>query len=601
MGASRQERINSLVRKLLQRYERKEQKGLIKRRRKALAQKERKRDISGPIIAYDLETTPIKEGTPRPLYITGYSAELHFYISLPVKSVHHLLEILEAHFLLPEFSGCRFVGWNANNFDVYFISAALLHSDDYVLRPYLTKSKKIRGLRVSRSDGEEWEFLDGMAMTGIQKPLKNFLKIFAPDYLKLDAPDFEVDGFDPENPEHQAYAFRDSEGLYHAMMKAESVVYENFGMRLRPTIGNLGIRIFQAHIPQGVRCIPLDATVESIIRRYVMRGGFCYCAKSYYGPVWKYDINQAYAAAMRDTFLPAGRCMKSKGVNPYAKCAIYLVDAVNRKNKVPFYWRTIDGRSCFSFDEMTDCWITSIEYQQLVSEGWNVKVKECYFWDDHFKMTDYVNKLEHLRRNGAGGPKGAQGEMVKAIGNNSYGKTVEQLEGLEIIIAKNPPSGFVPYQDEDDLFKHLWARFSLPDFRDYHQPHIGAFITAHVRMVLRRAILLAPDEWIYADTDGVMFSCPVDLDLDVSRYGAWKLEADGDIYRVITKKVYAKGDGSEKHAKGMNVEKLTAEDFARWQAGDPPRQIQVQRANFLAVMRGEDMFFQREKIGQRTT
>jgi hypothetical protein len=189
--------------------------------------------------------------------------------------------------------------------------------------------------------------------------------------------------------------------------------------------------------------------------------------------------------------------------------------------------------------------------------------------------------------------------MIKAIGNNSYGKTVEQLEGLEIVLSKECPEGYSHYQDEGDLFKHIWFKFSEPGIRDYHQPHLGAFITAHVRMVLRRAILLNPDAWLYADTDGIMFSEPVNLDLSPTRYGAWKQESNGEIYRIITKKVYANEDASEKHAKGVNINKLGPDDFIKWFNGVPPVQTQIQRSNFLATMQGEHMFFERTKIGQK--
>lgn len=600
-NVSRSVRVNEINRKLLERYEKFFAKHEAHKKLRPFASKERSRPRYKTIIAYDLETTSIKAGTPKPVYITAYNEEINFSLSMEVKSIAHLLEILEAHFLTPDKNSCRFVGWNANNFDVYFVSAALLNSPDYILRPYLTKNKKIRGLKVIRKDeGGSWEFLDGMSMTGIQKPLKKFLEIFAPEHKKHDSPDFESTSFDPKNLKHVAYAFRDSEGLYYGINAAEKIVKDNFNIGLQPTIGNLGIKIFQSHIPLGINVWPLCMELRKIIRNYVMRGGYCYCVKKYHGPVWKYDINQAYAAAMRETWLPAGDAVKIKDVHPYAKCAVYLVNARKRNNKVPFYWRDLDSKAQFSHEEMRDCWITSNEYLQLKKEGWQLEVKEGYFWNDQFKMKKYVDRLENLRVNGPGGPKGAQGEMIKAIGNNSYGKTVEQLDGLELVLARECPVGFGQYQDDDELFKHIWFKFGQPGLRDYHQPHIGAFITAHVRMVLRRAILLNPDAWLYADTDGVMFSEPVELDISPTRYGAWKQEAAGEVYRIITKKVYANDDASEKHAKGVNINRLGAEDFIEWFEGRPPVQTQVQRSNYLATMTGEEMFFERTKVGQKT-
>lgn len=599
---NRTDRINRLSKKLDERYKRHQEtaENNGEKKRPVMRKKERKRAIVRNMIAYDLETTSIKAGTPKPLYITAFSNELGLSLSQEIKSLNHLLEILEARFLDEDLKRARFVGWNANRYDVYFICAALLQSDKYLLRPYLTKSKAVRGVKVILKENEKiyWEFLDGMAMTGIQKPLDAFLKTFAPDYQKLEKPDFDKEDFNPKNKQHVDYAFRDSEGLYYALMKAESIVKEHFNIGLQPTIGNLGVKVFQSYIPEKIDIQPIPFSVVDIIRNFVMRGGYCHCVRKYDGPIWKYDINQAYAAAMREAKLPAGKIIATKGKHKYAKAAIYKIEAWHNKNIVPFYYRDDEGKSVFSSDYING-WVTSIELNQLENEKWKISVNEGYFWDRSFSMVEYVNRLEHLRINGSGGPKSAQGEMVKAIGNNSYGKTVEVLSSLEVVMAKDCPVGFAAYQDDEDLFQHLWFKFSAPGIRAYHQPHIGAFITAHVRMVLRRAILTDPESWLYADTDCIVFTRPANLDFSDTRYGAWKIEAAGERYRIITKKVYANHDASEKHAKGVNINKLNAKDFEDWFHGKPPTQKQVQRSNLLSVMTGHEMFFEREKIGQK--
>jgi hypothetical protein len=603
MAQTRQQRIEQLSKKLIIRLEKKNEKNESHKKRRPFIAKERTRTRRRNIIAYDFETSSIEAGTPTLKYLTAYNEKLDFCISVAVNNLHTLQRILQSHFLTDDLKQSRFVAWNANHFDVYFIAASLLHSNDYILRPYLTKSKTIRGLKVIDKNDEKiyWEFLDGMSMTGITKPLSSFLKIFAPEYTKLEnVINFEAgEQFDASNPAHVEYAMRDSVGLWHAMQNAEKITMENFNLPLQPTIGNLGIKAFQSFLPSNITIWALPADVERIIKNQVMRGGYCYCNKKYYGKVWKYDINQAYAAAMRETNLPAGAVFESKEGNKYAKCAIFLVDATNYKNKVPFYWRDSEEKSHFSLHEIKNAWLTSIEIKQLESEKWKITVKNSYFWEDYFRMTKYVNTLENLRVGEGRDPKSAQGEMIKAIGNNSYGKTVETLGGVELLLSLDCPPGFAPYQGDDEIFKHIWFKFNEPGVRDYHQPHIGAFITARVRMVLRAAILKNPDAWIYADTDGVMFSEPVALDFSPTRYGAWKIEAEGEIFRIITKKVYANEDASEKHAKGVNISRLTAVDFENWYNGQPPVQTQIQRANFLTAMTGGEMFFKRTKVGQK--
>ena len=51
----------------------------------------------------------------------------------------------------------------------------------------------------------------------------SFLATFAPDFGKLTGViDFEREEFNPRDKRHREYAMRDSEGLYHAMVRAQS-------------------------------------------------------------------------------------------------------------------------------------------------------------------------------------------------------------------------------------------------------------------------------------------------------------------------------------------------------------------------------------------
>lgn len=583
------------------------------------------------MIAYDFETTRIQAGTPRPLYLTAHGKAFSF--AMAIRDFAHLTLILITYFLTEENVGVKFVAWNANNFDAYFNAAALLSTDDYVIRPYLTRSNALRGLKVilkedvNKENPRSWEFLDGMAMLGlVGVSLDKFLKSFAPpEFQKMKgAIDFEREEFDPSNRQHCDYAYRDSEGLYHAMNRAQEILLEHFNQPLAVTMGGACIKIFRAHIPDETTIYPPKVECMDLIRTYVMRGGFCYCVRRYQGKVWKYDINQAYAAAMRDALLPAGGCFhSSRGVHKFARVYVARIDARNPRNKIPFYHRGLHNgrvRSLFSATEICDTWLTSIEIEQLQREGWSIKIHESWAWEDVFNMKDYVDKLERGRVNAPGGPSGPQGTVYKNVGNHSYGKTVEQLEASEYVLAQACPEGFVPfYGNNDQPLEHVFMR-KLEDVpsKDYHQPQIGAFITAHVRMVVRRAALLSPDTWLYADTDCVVFASDVTgkMDIDAKRYGAWKIEESGTPYQMIAKKVYGEYeqefDGQDPEdftgpaspfrkysAKGMNVKRLHPTDFYEWFKGAPPVQTQTQRNNFVSVMQGVEMYRSQVRRGTR--
>lgn len=597
------------------------------------------------LIAFDYETTRIQAGTPRPLYLTAFGEKqgpdrpgMHF--AAPIGSQAQNALILQTNFLIPQYAGARFVAWNSNNFDSYFVAAAAVTLPGFIIRPYLTRSGSLRGLRVIKvldeSDSAEewgdewsdkeiyWEFLDGIAMLGlVGVNLAKFTANFAPNHQKLSGViDFEKEEFDSSNPKHCEYAMVDSVGLWHGMMNAQNILLEHFGQPLAVTMGGACIKIFKAHIPEDVKIRPLSDEVISVVRHYVMRGGYCYSVRPFKGKVWKYDLNQAYASAMRETRLPSGSAFHSVGrIHPYASVYIAKVEGWNSANKIPFYCRTeFDGkvRSVFAERRIPPTWLTSIEIEQLRAEDWTLKVHESYFWDEDFSMQEYVDKLERGRMAAPGGPAGPTGTVYKNVGNHSYGKTVEQIDGDEYLIAIEQPPGFMPYYRDNEIepLPHVWRR-TLPEdeieSKDYHQPQIGAFITAYVRMVVRRAALIDPDAWIYADTDCVVFTRDVTASLDIhaKRYGAWKIEEAGTEYMFIAKKVYsqigiaesnaarrkAKLPEAKRSTKGLHVDKLDEADFLAWFEGVLPAQDQVQKNNFLRVMRGAEMYRSQARKG----
>jgi hypothetical protein len=591
---TRPRRVQRIARRLAERY------AIQRPLRRPMARKE-SRPRRHELIAYDFETDPIGAGDPAPLYLTAYGRD--FYCAQKITGYPQLGELLATRFLTPETKGARFVAWNGNNFDAYFIARALLARPEYELRPYFAKGNKLRGLMVrDKTTGHAWEFLDGIAMTGILARLAKFLDLFAPDFAKLKGPDFEAgERFDPDNAEHRKYAIRDSEGLYHALERVQSIMLERFGVPLAPTIGNAGIRIFQRQMPAGVIVWQPPHECLSIIRKVIYRGGYCVAMRPYRGRVWKYDVNQAYAAAMREEDLPAGRCSWTRRRPHYARAWIARATGTHPGNLIPFYYRALDGAARFGVHEIGDTWLTSIEVAQLEREGWRLKLSEFWTWEDSFRMAEFVNGLEAARMSCEGGPSGAIGTLYKAVGNNSYGKLAEQNEAIEIQLAAEQPAGFSPYDDVEGIVGGVWFRLIEPPLREYHQPQVGAWITASVRMKVRRAALLAPDAFLYADTDCVIFSRYIAaLPIDPARYGLWKIEAAGDRYILCNKKVYAAEDGSVKHAKGLNVGRLTVADFVAWHDGHPPLQDQLQRRNWLRFLMGETMFSPVSKVGQIT-
>lgn len=557
-------------------------------------------------IAYDFETTRIKSGTPIPLYITAHGADFRLSIDLKNRDYDYLCQILETQFLTNDNKKASFVAWNGNNYDAYFIAKALLTSNRWILRPYLAGKTALRGIKVidKQNKGHYWEFLDGISMTGmIGKTLREFLKTFAPDYQKLEL-NFEVQDFDCSNPEHVKYAERDSEGLYHGIEKASDIVNKLTGYDLQTTIGNLAIKYFESQIPENVLVWRVPEDVFGILHGPVKRGGYCWTQRQYKGPVWKYDLNQAYAAAMRDTKLPCHACIECFEYMQNQVGIYHVIISRVHQSAIPFYYYTLVKHfGAFTNGAEVETWLTSIEIEHLRRDDWQVKILRGYYWEQSFDMSVMVNNLELLRATDADGPGGPLGTMIKAIGNNAYGKTLERLDGLELQLAKECPDKFMPYDEFDKQLENVFFRFREVTMRNYHQPQIGVFVTAHVRILVREAALQNTQAFLYADTDCVVYSEQVDfLDIDNKRYGAWKLEVAGDPYIIIGKKIYCdyKPDNDKKKvkkSKGLNIKKLTTKDFESWYDGNAPLQQQLQRNNFVKFVSGQAMFKDQERAG----
>lgn len=528
----------------------------------------------GPIVAYDYETgrIPEKPGDAMrvpPKYVTAYGEGVFQSQRLACEQ-----DVLEAFSDL--WVQCadrtRLVAYNGNRFDLRILMGALARSA-FTVEPFFAKQAGLRGA-VIRHKRKSVYVLDAIAMIGPSVNLKTFLQQFAPDFQKHDL-DLSTIDFDADNPEHVAYAERDSEGLYHAMIEAERLVKTVTGIGLQCTIGGLGIRAFASRLPKSVISFALDVEAFQVVRKIVMRGGYVY-ARKYRGPLWTYDLNQAYAAAMRDCKMPAGRMCRTQ-VEHRNRPGVYQV-MLGREvpAPVPYPVRDQSGKLIETHGEGVRTWLTSGEIRCLRKHGWLCVVERGFVWQSSFSMKSFVNGLESRRRAYASGT--AMNTIVKNIGNNAYGKTLQESDNEKYLVSFLRPRGAFPVFDGSG--EHITGLWFKPQTRDarrrYQRPQIGAFVTAHVRCVIYDAIMQDPDHFVKCDTDSVSFTRAQTFPISPWRYGDFKCENDGRRDIVIGKKVYwSEGKGAT--CKGLRVKQLTRRDYERWFAdGTPPVQTQVQ-------------------------
>lgn len=565
-----------------------------------------------PLIAYDLETTRIEAGTPTVKYITLRGDG--FLESYQLDGLPDLALVLESRMLTGIHQHKRFVAWYANTFDIYFVVLALIHHGKvpWLIKPYMTHKKALRGLVIQHPDFERvrWEFIDGAAATGCMIKLKKFGKQFAPLYPKQA---IDVVNFDASNEAHVSYAERDVELLYHAMNEVENRFLSLTGNGLLATVGKAAVLYLAKEMPPKTHVYPPPAPIADLIHMQIKRGGYVWIAQAIKCQTWKYDINSAYPDVMGTEKFPAGTINHIEGEIKAKHCGIYRVtlsrsfDDARGVSSVPFYCKNLEGKARYLSHGTIETWITSPEVAFLLSQGWQVKIHEGWYWDQVFRFAAWKNKLEKIRVTDPAGPKGPMGTICKILGNAAYGKTGEILAGEDFVISTICPSGYEHYFDatlgtEREL--PLWYKTEDPDTAFYHEPQIAAFVTAYVRIKTMRAALWSPHTFLTADTDAVAFSAPVpELEalIDPLAYGKWKKESNGDRHVFIAKKVYANLKTGEKHIKGLSGSDISIEQMESWLDGDIPQQSQIQRQSFLKVLGGEPMFKNLSRTGTDTT
>ena len=398
-----------------------------------------------PLVSYDFETTriPTRVSDPmrvQPRFITFHAAQWA-YDAAP-RTYAQTATIFEE--LWPQFEpNTNLCAYNANRYDLRILLQALLNSR-FTLEPFTSKVSGLRGCIV-RYGRKRVHLLDPIAMLGMQCDLKTFIAVFAPEFPKGTI-NFDKVAFNARNPAHVAYAKRDSEALYHAMVRAQEVLRGICGQRLRPTIGAVAIRAFTAAMPAKVSVPALRSNLYTIVRRCVARGGYVF-ARMYKGKLWSYDLNQAYAFAMRECSLPSGRalptrsfCEKKPGFYrvKLTRSITSAVPYMVRESKPPYRMLETYGAGCVT-------WLTNDEVILLRRHGWECSIIEGYVFEGSFRMKAFVvvlvwrlsEFLNDLPVN----------VLCKYIGCNAYGKTLQEPVAMKVVLSPTMPKGAFPMVD----------------------------------------------------------------------------------------------------------------------------------------------------------
>ena len=557
-------------------------------------------------ITFDIETLPDKKtGSAllgEPCYITkcDENGVTGFEESdLTGWMLHHIFK--------PDHHGKIIYAHNGFRFDYKHLSLSRLADLGFYGEIIADKNNNYKAIDVHSPDGAFiWHLQDSFIKFNL--PLKKLLITFAPHLPKGDI-NFDKENFDVNNPEHIAYALRDSEGLYYAIEKIDDLFKSRFDISFhdRPTAPSLSLHAFKHFCKHRKVQYPHAPKFSQDEYRAAYFGGQTLALDcNQHDDVMVIDIHSSYGATMLQNPMPFGEI--DSFATPEGSAAQYedadLVEAsvyVSRetfpalKSVVVKDGKPHKGNNAGHLDGY---WY-GCELRQAVAMG-TVITDIRRIWR-YAETTDilqrFISILKKMRQ-ADGKTKGPLDAVGKLLQNSLYGKFAQEKADSALVF------GGEMGPDDESEFDYQTQTFSdtvrrVPkESRGLPAPiQWGAYITALSRCRLNAAIALAPEKILYCDTDSVFIKrCdfPIFEHLIGPEYGQWGIEDDKrGTFRGIAPKAYM--IGTKRVNKGIpkkefeRMEKLIKKENPEFN----DLQIQNELAKILTVN-----FVQMRGIGQ---
>lgn len=313
----------------------------------------------------------------------------------------------------------------------------------------------------------------------------------------------------------------------------------------RPTIGNTAIAVLQArHAFER-----MNAKQDRMVRPFFQGGRTqCFLTGVHRG-AWKcWDVNGMYSHVMRDFQHPVT-------AEPIMSGKLWPITAFvewEGENAGCMGIRRDDGSLDFR-ETAGRFWSTRHEIEVGQQTG-TIKIKRVIRslgfreWGSFGEFVEFCAAMKNEAEEA--GDK-VRRSIWKRLGNSGYGKFAQDpsryeryaystgSDSVPDFLADCPGSfGFSPrFQNGDRI---IWGRPAPNRFSGFFNVATGASITGAARAQLFRG-LLAARRAAYCDTDSIVCEGIREgaLDFDAQRLGAWKLEAQGDLWACAGKKLYA--------------------------------------------------------------
>lgn len=287
-----------------------------------------------------------------------------------------------------------------------------------------------------------------------------------------------------------------------------------------------------------------------------------YQAGHYEGKIWLYDINSAYPYHIQNLPSLAGATWQyTTDYDPDAM-GMWFCSYEDYDNDYirphPLPWRGKGGIVGFPAHN-TGVWVwhpeakfaTTVHHGYVLTPG------------NDTKPFDWVGEMYVRRRQWQ--KEGRGGERALKLGLNSlYGKTAQRVGGNE------------KYDG-----RPAW-----------HQMEWAGLVTSSTRAQLYEAVLKAPDKIISVETDSIMSTVPLDLDIG-GALGQWG-ETEYDWVTYVQSGIYFTSDPkktSNAKTRGIDVTQLHHPEVLKFLASDQSEPLQVNSRMFIGLTNPRTHFY----------
>ncbi len=409
----------------------------------------------------------------------------------------------------------------------------------------ITRADAIIGWRVARGQAghrHRTDLRDSYAL--LPAPLQSLAEAFAPELPKGDIGLADGVTFDPDNPEHRAYAARDSDALLAVLTGYRAILAERFGTLPSWSAAGTAMRAWRGMLA-GASFAPPPQAAADLARAGYFGGMVRVGSLREHADMVTIDVNSMYPYVMRLHGVPDGHPTPARAFRR-GRPGFYRVRITVPRDEPWTFVPYRDPAGVLAWPTGTfETVVSSDELARAQDRGYRFDVFAGWTWPRlAYPFGLFVDAVESLRAEG-----GAASVVGKITGNGLYGKFGSRPthDDWQMATDRPGPDWYPPAFDAADpvaaeAYRGLWVRRDQPINADYLRPDWAAWITAHARLTLAAyADAIGPEAVVYADTDSLTFPA-TRLDRVADRlgpaFGRVKIEHDWRTFRAIAPKVY---------------------------------------------------------------